>query len=300
MPDNLAQPRHDLVDANGVQIHYARMIGGTRTLVLLHGWPEFWLTWLPVMQRLAARGYDVVAPDLRGFGDSEKPNPLVSDAAGADVHAADMVALLDALNLDRVGLVSHDVGAYAAQVLGRKTPQRFAGLFFFNCPYPGIGARWTNAEQLNEIWYQSFNQQPWAAELIGSSRESCRIYIGHFLAHWAGGNPHAFDDVLDDFVDKFLEPGNLQGGFNWYRSQHAARMASIRGEIPPQNPITVPTCVRWGDRDPNLPYPWADRLTEHFTDLDLQPFSGSGHFPHREHPDRAAQEIGRFFDTLAW
>src|SRR6202034_61481 len=79
-------------------------------------------------------------------------------------------------------------------------------LVLLQLPIPGIGARWTNAEQLNEIWYQSFNQQPWAAELIGSSRESCRLYIGHFLAHWAGGNPHAFDDVLDDFVDKFLEP----------------------------------------------------------------------------------------------
>src|SRR5207302_3952841 len=116
-----------------------------------------------------------------------------------------------------------------------------------------------------------------------------------FLTYWAGGNPHAFDDVLDEFVDKFLEPGNLQGGFNWYISQHAARMATIRGELPPQPRITVPTCIRWGDRDPVLPYRWTDRLTEYFEDLDLQPFAGAGHFPHREHPARAADEIARFF-----
>jgi pimeloyl-ACP methyl ester carboxylesterase len=300
MPAQPAQPHHDVIDAHGARIHYARLTGGPRPLVLLHGWPEFWLTWLPVMQRLAPRGFDVIAPDLRGFGDSEKPDAGPSENAGADVHARDVLALLDALGLQRVGLVSHDVGAFAAQPLARQAPERLVGLFFFNCPYPGIGARWTDTEQLNEIWYQSFNQQPWAAQLIGSSREACRLYLGHFLTHWAGGNPHAFDDVLEDFVDKFLEPGNLQGGFNWYRSQHAARMASIRGQTPALPPIAVPACVRWGDQDPNLPYAWTDRLSEHFTDLDLQPFIGSGHFPHREHPDRAADEIERFFDGADW
>jgi pimeloyl-ACP methyl ester carboxylesterase len=297
---NPTRPQHGVVDAHGVQIHYARLTGGARPLVLLHGWPEFWLTWLPVMQRLAPRGYDVIAPDLRGFGDSDKPDAGPSDTAGADVHAADVLALLDTLGLDRVGLISHDVGAFAAQPLARRVPNRLAGLFFFDCPYPGIGARWTDTRQINEIWYQSFNQQSWAAQLIGSSRENCRLYIGHFLTHWAGGNRQAFDDVLDDFVDKFLEPGNLQGGFNWYRSTHAARMAVIRGENPSQPPITVPTCVRWGDQDPNLPYSWTDRLSEYFTDLDLAPFTGAGHFPHREHPDRAAEEIAGFFSTRAW
>jgi pimeloyl-ACP methyl ester carboxylesterase len=161
--------------------------------VLLHGWPEFCRTWRRLMP-LLNQSFDLVAPDLRGFGDTEKPDPGPTDQVTAEVLAVDLAALLDALGLDRpVGLVSHDVGAYAAQSFARRWPERAAGLFFFNCPYPGIGRRWAEPEHLKEIWYQSFHLLPWAANLVGSSREACRLYIGHFLRHWSG-DPHAFDE----------------------------------------------------------------------------------------------------------
>jgi pimeloyl-ACP methyl ester carboxylesterase len=141
---------------------------------------------------LLNQSFDLVAPDLRGFGDTEKPDPGPTDQVTAEVLADDLAALLDALGLDRpVGLVSHDVGAYAAQSLARRWPERAAGLFFLNCPYPGIGRRWAEPEHLKEIWYQSL--LPWAANLVGSSREACRLYIGHFLRHWSG-DPHAFNE----------------------------------------------------------------------------------------------------------
>ena len=287
---------HGEVRANGVRLHYAR-VGRGPPLVLLHGWPEFWLTFEPVMMRLADR-FDLIVPDLRGFGDSEKPDRGPSDRAGAAVHAQDIAALIELLDLDRVVIVCHDIGAIAAQVLARKAPQQLAGLFFFNCPHSGIGHRWAEPDHLAQIWYQSFNQQPFAAALVGSSREACRLYIGHFLRHWAGGNRHAFDDVLEAFVDNFLAEGNLQGGFNWYISQNASRLAAIRGQAPREPKIKVPACVRWGDRDPILPVAWADRLGEIFAELDFAPLDGVGHFAHREAPDRAAREIAGFCDRL--
>jgi pimeloyl-ACP methyl ester carboxylesterase len=289
----MVEIRHETVTANGVQLHVARA-GAGRPLVLLHGWPEFWLTWEPVMARLADR-FSLIAPDLRGFGASEKPDPGPSDRAGPEVHAADLVGLLDALGLERVGVVAHDVGASVGQALGRANPDRLTGLFFFDCPYPGIGPRLARPEMLAEIWYQSFHLTPFAAGVVGASRESCRAYIGHFLSHWAGGNPSAFDDVLDAFTDNFLVPGNLQGGFNWYLSQQAQRLAMVRGEAPALPPIRVPTCIRWGTRDPLFPYEWTDRLGETFSDLDLAPFEETGHFPHRERPDQAAEAIAAFF-----
>jgi pimeloyl-ACP methyl ester carboxylesterase len=208
-----------------------------------------------------------------------------------------MLALIEALGLERLGIVSHDVGAYVAQTLARKAPDRLRGLFFFDCPYPGIGARWAAPDHLKEIWYQSFHQQPWAAELVGSSRATCRTYLAHFLRHWSG-RKDAFDPLLEAWVDNFMVPGNLQGGFNWYISANAARLAAMRGESPAEPPIAIPACVRWGTLDPVLKIAWSDRLHETFTDLDLASLEGLGHFPHVEDPARAASEIARFFGQL--
>ena len=171
--------RHDTIVANGASFHVAQAGEGT-PLLLLHGWPEFWLTWEPVMRLLEDR-YRLIAPDLRGFGDSDKPD----GPYGADGHAADLVALLDALGLQRVGVVGHDVGGAVMQVLARSVPDRISGLFFFDFVHPGIGARMGAPDRLNEIWYQSFHQMPFAPALVGASRNTCRAYIGHFLRHWS-------------------------------------------------------------------------------------------------------------------
>ena len=285
--------KHTMIRANGASFHVAQ-IGDGVPLLLLHGWPEFWLTWEPVMTRLADR-YRLIAPDLRGFGDSDKPE----GSFGARDHAADMLALLDALEIERVGLIGYDVGGAAMQPLARMAPERLVGLFFFDFVYPGIGSRMAAPDRLNEIWYQSFNQLEMAPILVGASRETCRAYISHFLRHWAH-RKNAFDDVISAFVENFLKPGNLAGGFAHYKASHAGRIAMIKGQAPTLPPITVPTCVRWPERDPLSPYEWTDRLGETFAKLDLAPFPDVGHFPHRENPDRAAAEIAAYFDRQGW
>lgn len=279
---------HLRIQANGGDFHVART-GHGRPLLLLHGWPEFWLTWEPVMRRLQDR-YQLIAPDLRGFGDSSKP----ADLWGAADHAADMLAVLDALGLGEVGVVGHDVGGAVMQQLARMAPERFGGLFFFDFMYPGIGTRSGTPDRLNEIWYQSFHQMEMAPALIGSSREACRLYFGHIIRHWSY-RKDAFDDVFEAFVDNFLKPGNLAGGFAYYRAAHAARIATMLGQAPALPPIGIPTCVRWAEHDPLFPFEWTDRLGETFTDLDLKCLHGVGHFPHREDPDLAAAEIAGFF-----
>ena len=286
------------VTANGIRVHTWRE-GSGPTLLLLHGWPEFCRVWRRLIPLLSTE-FDLIAPDLRGFGQTEKPVSGPSDAATAEVLAEDAAALLEALGCDGpVGLVSHDVGAYAAQAFARRWPERVAGLFFFDCPYPGIGRRWAAPEHLKEIWYQSFHQMPFAAGLVGSSREACALYIGHFLRHWAG-DPQAFDEDLEAWIDNFMQPGNLQGGFNWYLSASRARLATIRGDVPPAPPIAAPTRVLWGGRDPILKAEWMDRLPEFFADLEASVAPEAGHFLHMEQPDLAAREIRAFFGRIGY
>ncbi|WGS21010.1 MULTISPECIES: alpha/beta hydrolase [unclassified Bradyrhizobium] len=284
---------HVTIRANGAAFHVAKT-GKGRPLLLLHGWPEFWLTWKPVMTRLADR-FTLIAPDLRGFGDSDKP----AGPYGPDQHADDMLALLDALGIAKAGVVGHDVGGAVMQPLARKAPERIAGLFFFDFVYPGIGARMAAPDRLNHIWYQSFHQMEMAPALVGATRENCRTYIGHFLRNWSHRKA-AFDDVLEAFTDNFFKPGNLAGGFAHYRAAHAARVKMMQGEALALPPIAVPTCIRWAEHDPLFPYAWTDRLGETFTHLDLKMFPDVGHFPHREHPDRAASEIAGFFGRINW
>ncbi len=282
---------HLTVRANGAAFHVA-CAGSGAPLILLHGWPEFWLTWEPVMARLSHR-FKLFAPDLRGFGESSKPDR----PWGAADHAADIVALMDALGLEKAGIAGHDVAGGAMQQLGRDAPGKLTGLFFFDFVYPGIGSRMAEPDRLNEIWYQSFNQMEVAPAIVGATWESCRAYIGHFLRHWAY-RKDAFDGVLDAFVENFMRPGNLAGGFAHYRAAHAGRVAMMKGEAPAMTPIAVPTCVRWAEHDPLFPFSWTDRLGETFQSLDLSLFEGVGHFPHREAPDRAAQEIANFFERI--
>jgi pimeloyl-ACP methyl ester carboxylesterase len=284
---------HLSIRANGAAFHVVKT-GSGPPLLLLHGWPEFWLSWEPVMTRLADR-FTLYAPDLRGFGDSDKPDGLF----GPDQQAADMLALMDALALKQAGIVGHDVGGALMQPLARNAPERIAGLFFFDFVYPGIGPRMVEPDRLNNIWYQSFHQMEMAPALVGASRETCRTYISHFLRNWSH-RKDAFDDVVEAFTDNFLKVGNLTGGFAHYKAAHAGRMKMMKGEAQKLPPISVPTCVRWAEHDPLFPYAWTDKLGETFSNLDLAMFVAVGHFAHREDPERAAAEIAGFFTRIGW
>ena len=207
---------HQFVETNGIRMHMVRH-GAGAPVVLLHGWPEFWYAWRKNIPTLAET-FDVIAPDLRGFGQTDKPAGAAAEAYTLDHHVEDLKGLVDALGLARIGIVSHDVGSSVAQAFARRYPDRVAGLFFFNVLYPGVASRLAGPENMPETWYQGFHQQPWAAELIGSSRDATRIYFGNMLSHWAH-DPRAFDDDLEAWVDNFLAPGNLQGGFNRFDRQ---------------------------------------------------------------------------------
>jgi pimeloyl-ACP methyl ester carboxylesterase len=264
----MREVRHAFVETRGFPTHVAEA-GRGAPLLLLHGWPEFWATWEPMFERLPDR-FRLIAPDFRGFGESGNPTTGASDQAGPDVLADDIVALL-----------------------------RVAGLFFFNCGTHGVGGRWRDPGQINEIWYQTFHQMPFAPAIVGASRDTCRAYFRHFLTHWCH-RKDAFDGVLERWVDNFMRPGNLQGGFNWYISQNAGRLAVMAGTAPKPPMITQPTRVLWGRHDPVLKSAWIDVVGNYFENVEAGIAEEAGHFVHYEQPDLAAAEIAKFFERIGY
>lgn len=287
---------HEYDRVNGIEIHYVRE-GDGFPLVLLHGWPEYWRAWRKNVPALS-ESFDVVVPDLRGFGDSEKPGVPATEGYGVDAHVEDVTALAETLGFDEFGIVTHDLGSYVAQSIAREHPELLRGLFLFDCPYPGIGTRWRDPDHIDEIWYQTFNQQPWAADLVGTNRDTCEAYIGHFLEHWAG-DPNAFEkEDREAWIDTYLQPGNLQGGFNWYIAADEGRKRLMREGAPSMEPIDVPTRILWGEEDPVVKSEWADRLDEYFSEYSFESVPDGGHFLQYEKPDLVNGEIETFFSDL--
>jgi pimeloyl-ACP methyl ester carboxylesterase len=278
-----------LVQANGINIRVAEL-GHGPALLLIHGWPEFWFTWAKIMPLLAA-DFRLIAPDLRGFGGTDKMPAGYSADITTELHAADLAALMDALNISEFGIVAHDIGALIAQTLIRNHPTRITKFFAFDCPYPGIGRRWIEGGQLKSSWYMWFHQTKLAAELVGHSRETLEIYL-KFVLIGGSHNKSAFADNFAAFVDNMMAPGNLQGGFNWY-------ISTARAAPPPTTPINTPTRILWPENDPVFPTAWMDRLPETFANLTASSNPETGHFPHQENPHAAATAITDFFMTNA-
>jgi pimeloyl-ACP methyl ester carboxylesterase len=146
------------------------------------------------------------------------------------------------------------------------------------------------------VWYQYLNQLSWTADLIGSSRETCRTYFKHFLVHWSGDDPSVFAADLEICVDNFMKPGNIQGGFNWHVSSAATRLLSIEEKLPPMPRIAVPSRFLWGKRDPIVKPEWSDRLDEYFASYTVD-FVDAGHYVHYQRPDIPVPEILAFFEA---
>ena len=266
-------------------------------VVLLHGWPEFGRTWMHNVPVLAEH-FDVIVPDLRGFGETRSKVARSPAGAPPQLLAKDLRDLADALGLKSFAIAAHDVGAFVAQQAALAYPDRVKGLFFFNCGYPGIGTRWGAAENFPELWYQQFHQKDFAAALVGSSREAARIYFRHFLTHWSH-QKDAFTPYLEEWVDNFLKPGNLQGGFDWYIGINRLRTRMMKEGGLPQAKITQPTRFLWGRHDPVLQYVWSDRLAEYFERYELHCAEDAGHFVHFEVPELANAHMTEFFGSLA-
>jgi pimeloyl-ACP methyl ester carboxylesterase len=208
---------------------------------------------------------------------------------GADRLAADVLALLDRLGLGRFVVAGHDTGAVVAQVLARTTPERVSALVLFNPPHSAIGDKPEQPPAQRESWYHHFHALPWSDRLVGFSRSTTELYLRHFYDHWVGNKDSVRPMEFEAIVDAFAKPGAIGASFGWYRATYEEETGP---PIPAtEDPIPLPTVVRWGERDPVKPAAWAEGIERTFPDLDFRFVPGVGHFVPFEAPEETVEAI---------
>jgi len=261
-------------------------------VVLLHGWPGSRRDY-DDLRPLLRGAADVIVPDLRGFGDSDRHDRPPRGAYTADAQAASVLGLVDELGLDRPVLVGYDIGSRIAQAAARLRPDAARALVL-SPPLPGIGDRILSAAAQREFWYQRFHQLPLADELVDGRPGAVRAYLGHFWRHWSAPGWSLAADRFDELVRLYARPGAFRASIAWYRAGAGAVAHSAAERAPePGRRVTVPTGVVWGEHDPLFPPAWSDRLPAFFADAALEVVPGAGHFVPLEAPAALAAAVAR-------
>jgi pimeloyl-ACP methyl ester carboxylesterase len=272
---------------DGFSLTYDRD-GEGPAVVLLHGWPGDRTDYRLLAPMLVEHGFEVVVPDLRGFGESDKHVVDPTAQYGVAAQGRSVVGLVEELELDRPVFAGYDVGSRISQGIARSRPDLVRGLVVAP-PLPGIGKRVFSEHAQTEFWYQAFHRLPVIEELIDGNPDAVRSYLRHFWTHWSGPG---FEPELDHLVDVYSRPGAFTASINWYRAG-AGSVATSATEMAPASydRIAVPTVVLWPEFDPLFPRAWSDRLDDFFSDERLRFVDGVGHYAPLEYPEIFAEEI---------
>jgi pimeloyl-ACP methyl ester carboxylesterase len=277
--DDIRPDRHRLQYAivRGVRIGYVDE-GRGAPLLLIHGWPETMRIWWRNLAPLAAAGFRVLAPDLRGFGASDVAADGFHDVPS---HSRDLAALLDSLAIERVVLVGGDLGGAVLQDFALRFPARVRRIVIFNSPLPYLkgamdGMRTRPAREASDYFLRQGNDaDALAAEL--ETPDKRRRYIATFYGSRFWAHPGAFDAEATAFMaEPFADGAKLRASFGGYESSFHERARSepaLRGVLEPE------TLILHGPSD-HVIYPDFDRMAAVVFPNHVGPFlvRDSGHF----------------------
>ena len=277
--------RHRFVTVPGARLHVAEAGDGDPVL-LLHTFPQHWYAWRHVIPLLAGQ-YRLICPDWRGFGWSQAP-ARGYDTAG---RVADLLALLDAIDVPRVRLAGHDWGAHAAFRLALTAPDRVSHLLAVNAAHPWLAQR-RLIPQLWRFWLTAFWEYP------GIGRRVLRHWPGltRYLLRHGAASPAAWQPgEVEEFVAASRQPGSARAGqaLHWQFVLHdipeiiARRHRGMR--------LTVPTVILAGAADWMLPPALLPGAGRHADDLQLRVVPGAGHFLPAERPAVVAEVARELF-----
>ena len=280
---------HRNIITNGIRVHYVSQ-GSGPLIVLLHGFPEFWYSWRLQIPFLADLGYTVVAPDLRGYNDSDKPRTGYSILN----LLRDIVGLIKGLGQEKAIIVGHDWGGVLAWAFAASYPQMTERLIVLNAPHPGAMLReLRNPQQLRKSWYVLALQTPVLPEyVLGRNHAEA---IGRMI-YGAAVQKEAFPpSVLARYREAMSKPGSLRASISYYRALF--RDPQHQGGSSSEEQITAPTLLIWGEQDIALDITLTKDLEQWVPNIQVRRIPDSGHWVQQEKPELVNQWIAEFLQS---
>jgi pimeloyl-ACP methyl ester carboxylesterase len=321
--------KHSIVESNRIRIHVAEQ-GEGPVVLFCHGFPETWYSWRHQLPALAEAGFRAVAPDMRGYGETESPAAV--DQYTLLHMVGDMVGLLDALCVEKAVIVGHDWGAPVAWYAALLRPDRFRGVVGLSVPFLPLGQVYTSPqlpETADAVFYQTYFQTPGVAEaeleqdIRSTVRSQLYTLSGDFPVPQAQGvpgvgmipkrggllatriNPASLPAWISEaeanvYVEQFSKSG-YRGGLSWYRNIDRNRelLFAFNGLK-----INVPALYAAGDRDVVLAFQGMDSaiaaLPQNVPLLQrIVLFPGCGHWTQQERPNEVNAALLGFLKEIA-
>lgn len=297
-----AMQSHEYAEINGLKIHYVRQGKGEKTILFLHGFPEFWYEWKNQLAEFG-KDYQAVAMDMRGYNLSDKP-AKVEDYA-VPLLVADVKAMLDHVSKGKKAiLVAHDWGGAVAFAFAVAHPEYLEKLVIINAPHPGVFLRelQQNPAQQKASAYMNLFRSP-QAEAVLSANNYTALAQAVFNA---STKPEQFtEEDRRAYLEAWSQPGALTGGLNYYRASKigppvngddAARLTEAQKSfaVAPSLTVKVPTLVIWGEKDSALLTGNLEGLDKYIPELTIKRIANGSHWVIHEEPELVNRYIREF------
>jgi pimeloyl-ACP methyl ester carboxylesterase len=276
---------HYKTNVNGIQLHY--VIGGDgkgEPIVLLHGWPQTWYEWRHIISALISHNYTVIAPDMRGLGDSEKPQTGYDKKTIAD----DIYQLVKKLGYSKIYLVAHDWGSAVAYSYAAAHPEGVNKMVILDIVLPGFGLEESANLSPNGLWHLSFHAVRDLPEKLIEGKED--TYLNWFY-DWTYNQSAITSEAREEYIKQYSKPGALRAGFEYYRA--IFEDAKQNKEYAKEKLLDMPILTIGGEAGlGNLTTTSFQKVANNVTGITLP---NTGHFIPEERPTFLTKQILEFF-----
>ena len=276
--------QHDCIHTNGINLHYVTQ-GEGPLMLMLHGFPEFWYSWRKQIPEFA-KDHKVVAIDLRGYNDSDKPT--AKEAYVMAEFVADVKGVIEELGYDRCILVGHDWGGAIAWNFAYAYPNLVEKLIILNLPHPAKFAEGLRTpQQILRSFYMFLFQIPIVPEML-IQLDDYQAIEAAFLG--MAVNKAAFTQQdIDAYKDAFAKRGALTAALNYYRNIFKQGLTSQDWSV-----LDVPTLMIWGESDTALGKELTYGTETYVRDFQIKYIPNCSHWVQQEQPQLVNQYIREF------